>query len=569
MPNRSGFIGLDVIVFAGVLIGSIVIGVTTIQNRNSIADTRSQAACASNEIFCGGCINGCRRNTQTCNRWIDQECNTSTECAGNGVVRGDRQCCPGLIPCNNGRCGTTCEAPSTPIPTQRAVCNATLRNECAQDNKVCVIEDNRPTCVSRTPTPLSSARQYQATATPTPPNCPDTYQCMEFSDITGFGLQTFNQYTPCPTGQRCARSRVVPSPTPILINNTDQNTRYQKETECARKGQCVSISEPVRCIPIGGRDTMFGANVECYARDNLRLWEPVREQVRPTEQPIIIQRPVASPTPTPTPTTTIIVVIPRNTSTPTPSITRAPVLRTTSTPSPSPSITPVIVRRPTVISTPTPIIRNTTAICNNESAEGCRGIGVNNYGLYKNTCYRCGDDDSDGLCVRKGTPVSRELCIVPTQAPSNRPQTDTPSPYQTVIPTRQPESINPAELGNILCSDSSVAQVCRGRKPYDLFELSADRCARCILGQNNNCTVSSSPRSNSECGNYLDLLDREAENNQNNRSDTQEESLRNQPSQSNTPNDLVRQVQDVIQRVTSFVTTFIQTFSPPANETNQ
>ncbi len=565
LPNRLGFIGLDVIIFAGVLIGSIVIGVTTVQNRNSVADTRSQAACASNEIFCGGCINGCRRNTQTCNRWIDQECNTSTECAGNGVSYGNRECCPGLIKCTkNGRCGTTCEAPSTPIPTQ--VTSAPSRaptqsrqptaiptrvsDRCPNTYQCMTFDDisafglqvytaNNPcpsgqrcararVVASPTPTRVSGScpNTYQCmtfddisafglqvytannpcpsgqrcararvVASPTPTrvsgSCPNTYQCMTFDDISALGLQVYTVNNPCPSGQRCARARVAASPTPPSRDNSSQNTRYQMEIECARLGQCVSISEPPRCIPIGGRDLMFGVNVECYAREKLRLWEPVRERVRPTEPPVIIQSPIA----TPIPTSTIIVVVPRNTSTPTASTTRAPDVprstsapirtpRNTSTPTPSPTITPVIILRPSFTNTPSP------------------------------------------------------------------------------------GSVDPAALGNITCSDNSIAQVCNGKTSGILFEFAPDRCARCILGPNNNCTVDTYPRSTAECANLLNQLDREAQQNQNNTFNTPEESIQNQPSQSNTPNVLVLQVQDVIQRVSSFVTTMIQTFNlPQSNET--
>lgn len=112
--------------------------------------------CPSGQIFCGGCINGCRPNTQTCNSWIAAECSgggggggggscswctSSAECAAaGGTYEGDGSswctaplggCCvsSGPAPCSpscgspscgqsNG-CGGTCSnaddgAPATP-----------------------------------------------------------------------------------------------------------------------------------------------------------------------------------------------------------------------------------------------------------------------------------------------------------------------------------------------------------------------------------------------------------------------------------------------------------------------
>jgi hypothetical protein len=94
--------------------------------------TAPPSGCPFGQIPCGGCIQGCRANTQTCNTWIDQECQQQG-CAGDGVFAGTQQCCSGLQLCGNGRCGTTCVAPPalTPVPsTCQSVSGQVCRNSC-------------------------------------------------------------------------------------------------------------------------------------------------------------------------------------------------------------------------------------------------------------------------------------------------------------------------------------------------------------------------------------------------------------------------------------------------------
>ena len=75
-------------------------------------DVRQQAA-GTSQIYCGGCLN---RNMDAqdsngtwmrCNDWIDRECQ-EVGCAGEGTSHANQQCCPGLNPCQNGRCGYSC-----------------------------------------------------------------------------------------------------------------------------------------------------------------------------------------------------------------------------------------------------------------------------------------------------------------------------------------------------------------------------------------------------------------------------------------------------------------------------
>ncbi|MCL4208495.1 hypothetical protein KJZ63_02580 [Patescibacteria group bacterium] len=85
-------------------------GTTGIGAQNSSSSGGGGSACAGDEIYCGGCIAGCRKATQTCNRWIDQEC-AVTGCGGNGTRPGvGEKCCEGLMMCTNGRCDPTCSA---------------------------------------------------------------------------------------------------------------------------------------------------------------------------------------------------------------------------------------------------------------------------------------------------------------------------------------------------------------------------------------------------------------------------------------------------------------------------
>jgi hypothetical protein len=73
-----------------------------------VASNESTAACGGGEIFCGGCINGCRPANATCNNQIDSECK-QTGCGGNGTNPGaGESCCSGLQQCANGRCAPSC-----------------------------------------------------------------------------------------------------------------------------------------------------------------------------------------------------------------------------------------------------------------------------------------------------------------------------------------------------------------------------------------------------------------------------------------------------------------------------
>jgi hypothetical protein len=82
---------------------------------SSSSQTGNASTCAADEIFCGGCIAGCKKATQTCNNWIDQECKVQG-CGGNGVFPAPgEQCCSGLQQCANGRCGASCGLDNNPI----------------------------------------------------------------------------------------------------------------------------------------------------------------------------------------------------------------------------------------------------------------------------------------------------------------------------------------------------------------------------------------------------------------------------------------------------------------------
>lgn len=257
--SQRGFVGLELLVFTGLLMGSIIISVLTVRNSSSVVDTRTQAACAANEIFCGGCINGCRTNTKTCNTWINQECNTNTECAGNGVSFGNRKCCPGLVPCFNGRCGTSCNAPVT---------NA----------------------------PQAPSASGQSSPAPTPTRCPAGYQCFTNDDITSINLQVFRTYNPCRENQQCARARIIPTATPT--KSIVQASRDQKKIECENQKMCVSITDPARCISVGSEDFLNRVKVECYVYGADLVWKPKNSEPSPT----IIPDPTRQPTSTPNPT---------------------------------------------------------------------------------------------------------------------------------------------------------------------------------------------------------------------------------------------------------------------------
>jgi hypothetical protein len=79
------------------------------------SSNNNPTACTNGQIYCGGCIQGCRAPTQTCNTWIDQECAVQG-CGGRGVFPGSgEQCCSGLQQCANGRCDTACSLDNNPV----------------------------------------------------------------------------------------------------------------------------------------------------------------------------------------------------------------------------------------------------------------------------------------------------------------------------------------------------------------------------------------------------------------------------------------------------------------------
>ncbi len=101
------FLSIIIIVLVIALggVGAVLV-VQTLNSDNNAPDSAGAAEC----LYCGGCLQGqCITDwSKSCNTRIEQECNTSTECAGNGVSAGSRSCCAGLVKCDNGRCGTSC-----------------------------------------------------------------------------------------------------------------------------------------------------------------------------------------------------------------------------------------------------------------------------------------------------------------------------------------------------------------------------------------------------------------------------------------------------------------------------
>lgn len=72
--------------------------------------------CSSGQIFCGGCVNGCRSNSQTCNAWI------AAECGGGGSGGG------GTVSCT--WCTSQSECPGNWEGSGSSWCNAPLGGCC-------------------------------------------------------------------------------------------------------------------------------------------------------------------------------------------------------------------------------------------------------------------------------------------------------------------------------------------------------------------------------------------------------------------------------------------------------
>lgn len=207
---KSAIIGLVVLLV--VVIGG---GVALYLNQQS-QDVRQQAAgsCAYNEIYCGGCINACRRNTKTCNSWITAECASGTTgTSGSGTTGGTTgttggtcaskkgQCVyysetkqlvytgAGTTVCErqlvDGKCGGTTGAVTTPgqtspINPELGICssNNPYACKCGTNQAVCV--ENAAACTSLCkvkggePTQVSPSQPIVCTAAGVPPyscNC--------------------------------------------------------------------------------------------------------------------------------------------------------------------------------------------------------------------------------------------------------------------------------------------------------------------------------------------------------------------------------------------------------------
>lgn len=85
------------------------------QGPSGTTPTSGSTQCPTGQIFCGGCIAGCKPATKTCNQWIDSPISEggcrdpNAGCAGDGVLPAAGQsCCTGFTQCTNGRCARSC-----------------------------------------------------------------------------------------------------------------------------------------------------------------------------------------------------------------------------------------------------------------------------------------------------------------------------------------------------------------------------------------------------------------------------------------------------------------------------
>lgn len=215
--------------------------------------------------FCGGCIqaNRCLQYSdgtiKYCNQWIDQECQQSG-CCGNGVsCPSGQNCCPGqgLIKCPNGRCGTTCQAPtSTPTPTNTPIPSGT---QCSGSQKECVNSISFKTCTNG----YWSSSISCSSLNPSKPKCVDG-ACVSATASDGRKTNLANCTTPCSDVDDCICKaddcvipqdgivtngntcgvKPTPTPTPACVspnNPIDPNT----QTCCSGSPQYITYWQPV------------------------------------------------------------------------------------------------------------------------------------------------------------------------------------------------------------------------------------------------------------------------------------------------------------------------------------
>jgi len=340
--------------------------------------------------FCGGCIQANRcvyysdGTKKYCNQWIDQECQ-QTDCCGNGVFCSSGQsCCQGLIKCPNGRCGTTCQAPtSSPTPTNTPIPSGT---QCSDNEKECVNSISFKTCTNgywSNPISCSSLDQ-------TKPKCVNG-SCVSANASDGRKTNLASCTTLCTDVDNCickANNCVTPVDEIVTNGNTCGVRPTPNPTPaCVSPNNLVDPNTQTCCSGVAMQIPTWGPGYYCIESN----------PPPPTSSP----SPISTPRYTSTPTAS-------NTPSPSPTATWTPISTPTRTPSPPATLTSTPIR------TPSPSIPTTTTTTPTPSPTNCTPDG----GYYYATTICCSGQhhtDFSGLEICGSSPTPT-LTPAPTPA---------------------------------------------------------------------------------------------------------------------------------------------------------